>query len=357
MAVANAPDRAAREGERGRPNQAEGLDRARYVIAPDTEPERHMNLKAELIYQLNNRPTPDCHASTIVETANGLAAAWFGGEGEGHPSVGIWLSHDHGSGWSKPIEVSNGERSGLPGATCWNPVLFQPCDGPLMLFHKVGVRIPSWQSVIMTSADGGFIWSRPRILDDRVYGPVKNKPIQLNDGTILCGSSDEADGWQIYFSMTEDLGATWRKVGPCNDSRVCSAIQPAFLTHPDGRIQALVRTRHGRVGDLWSEDSGRTWSDLKLTDIVGNNSGLDAVTLRDGRHLLVNNPVEADWSGRNVLAVSSSTDGRQWRQLCLLEKSDEGEYSYPAIIQSSDGGVHITYTYLRQSIKHVVLHP
>ena len=75
-----------------------------------------------------------------------------------------------------------------------------------MLFYKVGFHIPSWQSALMTSTDGGMTWSEPRILQDRTYGPVKNKPIQLADGTILCGSSDEANGWQVFFSMTNDLG-------------------------------------------------------------------------------------------------------------------------------------------------------
>ena len=316
-----------------------------------------MDFKAKLIYELNNRPTPQCHASTIAETGNGLVAAWFGGEREKHPSVGIWLSHNGGSGWTKPVEVVSAGGTGVPGGTCWNPVLFQPKDGPLMLFYKVGFQISSWQSVLMASTDGGMTWSEPRILEDRVFGPVKNKPIQLKDGIILCPTSDEATGWQVFFSMTNDFGKTWRKVGPCNDSAVYSAIQPSLLTYPDGRIQALCRTKHHRVGEFWSEDDGRTWSEMKLTDIIGHNSGLDAVTLRDGRQLLVNNPTAVDVEGRNILALWSSADGREWNQVCLLENAEQGEYSYPAIIQTSDGGVHITYTYLRESIKHVVLNP
>ena len=316
-----------------------------------------MILKSQLIYELDNRPTRECHASTIAETKTGIVAAWFGGVGEGHPTVGIWLSHYAGSGWSTPVEVTNSEKSGIPGGTCWNPVLFQPNNGPLMLFYKVGFKIRTWQSALITSEDDGLTWSEPRILQSRIYGPVKNKPIQLHDGTILCPTSDEATGWEVYFSMTNDLGKTWHAVGPCNDSAVYSAIQPSLLTYPDGRIQALCRTRHSRVGELWSEDNGNTWSDFNLTNIIGNNSGLDALTLQDGRQLLVNNPIPEDWGSRNILTISSSTDGKDWKQICLLENENEGEYSYPAIIQSSDGKVHITYTYLRQSIKHAILDP
>ena len=95
------------------------------------------------------------------------------------------------------------------------------------------------------------------------------------------------------------------------------------------------------------------------TRIPNPNAGTDAVTLEDGRHLLVYNHTHRgiDFpSGRNMLNVAISDDGRSWRPLMTLERA-EGEYSYPAVIQSSDGLVHITYTYRRESIKHVVVDP
>jgi predicted neuraminidase len=53
-------------------------------------------------------PTPQCHASTIVDTPGGLVAAWFGGRFERHPDVGIWLSRLERGRWSAPAEVANG---------------------------------------------------------------------------------------------------------------------------------------------------------------------------------------------------------------------------------------------------------
>ena len=62
---------------------------------------------SEFIYE--NAPFPSCHASTIVETRQGLVAAWFGGTAEGNQDVGIWLSRHDGKSWSAPIEVATGK--------------------------------------------------------------------------------------------------------------------------------------------------------------------------------------------------------------------------------------------------------
>ena len=62
------------------------------------------------------------------------------------------------------------------------------------------------------------------------------------------------------------------------------------------------------------------------------------------------------WSiGRNKLNVAVSTDGIHWQDIYILENEKDGEFSYPAIIQSSDGFIHITYTSNRKRMKHVVL--
>ncbi len=60
--------------------------------------------------------------------------------------------------------------------------------------------------------------------------------------------------------------------------------------------------------------------------------------------------------GRSPLNVAVSRDGKAWEAALVLE-SEPGEYSYPAVIQSSDGRVHITYTWKRQRVKHVVVDP
>jgi alpha-L-rhamnosidase len=158
------------------------------------------------------------------------------------------------------------------------------------------------------------------------------------------------------MERTTDLGKTWTKVRPPAGEPPIDAIQPSVLVHEGGRLQALGRTRTGRIFETWSRDNGATWSPVTLTEMPNPNSGTDAVTLRDGRQLLVynHNPMN---KGRTPLNVAVSTDGKKWQAALVLEDSLIGQYSYPAVIQSSDGLVHITYTWRRERIKHVVLDP
>lgn len=308
---------------------------------------------SEFIYE--TAPFPACHASTIVEPAGGgLVAAWFGGTAEGNTNVCIWSSRLADGRWTAPVEVANGVQPDGTRHPCWNPVLFQPKNAPLMLFYKVGPSPRAWWGMFRTSEDGGRTWSEARRLPDGILGPIKNKPVQLADGDLLCPTSSEHDGWRVHFERTADLGRTWTATPPVNDGKEIGAIQPSILFLPGGRLQAVGRTRQGKVFTTASDDGGRTWGRMTLTDLPNPNSGTDAVTLRDGRHLIVYNPVP---KGRTPLAVAISDDGRAWRDALVLEDEPKAEFSYPAVIQADDGRVHITYTWKRQRIRHVVLDP
>ena len=336
-------------------------------MPPAAKPGENGYISGELIYALDNRPTPECHASSIVETRSGLVAAWFAGKHERSSDVGIRVARHDSTQWLASVEVVDGSEGEDRDYPCWNPVLFQPRQGPLMLFYKVGPTPRAWWGMLITSKDAGKTWSKPRRLgrsetlgsNDHLIGPVKNKPIQLGDGSILCPSSTEHEGWRVHFELTRDLGKTWQVLGPINNGREFGTIQPSILTYASGRMQVLCRSRQRVIAQSWSDDKGKTWSPMTATTLPNPNAGTDAVTLRDGRQLLVYNHTTRQGgfpSGRNMLNVALSQDGRDWRPVLTLERA-KGEYSYPAVIQASDGRVHITYTYLRQSVKHVILDP
>ena len=315
-------------------------------------------LQEEFIFE--SAPFPESHASTIVETRGGtLCAAWFGGTKEKNPDVGIWFSRYTDGVWTPPEEAANGIQSENLRYPCWNPVLFQPENGPLMLFFKVGENPAKWWGEWMVSDDGGITWRDRKRLPEGFIGPVKNKAVQLADGTILSPSSTENDGWTSHFEWSRDGGKSWEKGAPIHSKEECGSIQPTILFHADGKLQMLARNRSGNVLSAFSQDGGRTWSRPEETDLPNPNSGIDAVTLRSGRHLLVYNPLPTTpgfWGGkRERLAVALSDDGLHWKEVLTLENTKNGEFSYPAVIQTRDENVHITYTWQRKRIKHVVL--
>lgn len=310
-------------------------------------------IEQEFIY--DTAPFPSCHASTIVETPAGLVAAWFGGTHERHPDVGIWVSRHGADGWSAPVEVANGVTGDTRYPT-WNPVLFQPAEGPLLLFYKVGPTPRDWWGMVMQSNDDGRTWSEPQRMPDGLIGPVKNKPVQLADGTIVSPSSTEHDGWRVHFERSTDGGVTWTTTGPLNDPAKIRAIQPSILVHGDGRLQALGRTRASGIFQIWSTDNGETWGEMSRLPLPNPSSGTDAVTLADGRHLLIYNHSDT-YKIRWPLNVATSTDGEQWNAALVLESKPEQQYSYPAVIQTSDGLVHVTYTWRRERIAHAVIDP
>jgi len=308
-------------------------------------------IAAEFIY--DTAPFASCHASTIVGTKDGLIAAWFAGVREGTPDVGVWLSRHDGKAWSAPVEVADGVQTDGTRFPCWNPVLYRHSDAGILLFYKVWPSPSKWWGMVKTSDDRGKTWSAGRRLPDGILGPIKNKPVALADGTLLCPSSSEHDGWRIHLESTRDLGATWTNSGPLNDGREFGAIQPTVFQYSGGKLQLLCRSKQKKIVETWSDDGGKTWSPLKATSLPNPNSGIDGVTLADGRALLIYNHTER---GRSPINVAVSSDGKTWQAALVLD-DEPWEYSYPAVIQTPDKHVHITYTWKRLKVKHVVVDP
>jgi predicted neuraminidase len=324
---------------------------AAQTLAPDRV------VRSEFVYE--SAPFASAHASTIVETGNDLVAAWFGGTREGAADVGIWLSRRTTAGWTPPIEVATGLQPDGTRFPCWNPVLFEVAPGDLRLFYKVGPSPQRWRGMELRSGDSGRTWMSPQRLPDGILGPIKNKPLRLADGTLISPSSTESPDrpstWRVHFERSADGGRTWTRVAPPPSlpGPAVEAIQPSLLVDRRGRLQAIGRTRSRRLFQTWSDDGGRTWTALSLGPLPNPNSGIDAVTLADGRHLIVYNHTE---KGRSPLNVAVSKDGVLWEAALVLE-AEPGEYSYPAVIQSRDGLAHVTYTWKRQRIRHVVIDP
>ena len=304
-------------------------------------------------------PFKECHASTLVELAGRqLMVAWFGGNHEGTTDVVIWISVFKNGMWSKALSVANGIMNDSIRYACWNPVLFKDKKGTLHLFYKVGPNPREWWGMEMSSKDNGSTWSTPLRLPYGILGPIKNKPIQLADGTILSPSSTESDNkWRVHIERSTNSGRTWQFI-PIDTANASDVIQPSILQYADGKLQVLCRSKQGKVMQAWSYDKGKTWGNLSATSLLNPNSGIDATTLKDGSQIIIYNPSTPGknwWNGRSKLYAAISKNGKDWKDIAVLENGTTEEFSYPAVIQTKDGKVHITYTFNRRNIKHVVL--
>ena len=368
-------------------------------------------LSDEFLYE--KASFPECHGATIVELKNGdLVASFFGGTKERNPDCCIWVCRKPKGAkeWTSPQLAADGvfsikdAQATLAGIdstctpvtnargkliarrkACWNPVLFQIPGGDLILFYKIGLSVGDWTGWLVRSRDGGKTWSKREPLPEGFLGPIKNKPEYIN-GRIICPSSREGGkGWRIHFEISDDNGKTWktteslaaefsvltqhRKKGSVNvddqeggeavkgeGPKPIYAIQPSILMHKDGRLQVLCRTRNARIATAWSNDNGDTWSKVTLLDVPNNNSGTDAVTLQDGRHVLIYNNFSTlpgtPKGPRTPLCVAISEDGINWQPVLTLEDSPISQYSYPSIIQGKDGRLHAVYTWRRQRVKY-----
>lgn len=311
-------------------------------------------------YIFENAPFKQCHASTIIELKDGsLMASWFGGAYEGSKDVSVWTSVKKDGCWNAPIEIANGIVCDSLRHPCWNPVLFRNSNGLLSLYYKVGPNPREWWGMVIHSTNEGKSWSAPEKLPNGILGPIKNKPVTLSSGVILSPSSIETknDEWHSHIERSTDGGKSWEKIAidPQNPAKV---IQPTLLLYPHDQIQALLRSNQNVIMESWSSDEGKTWSPLAKTNVLNPNSGIDAVTLFSGLQILVYNPMESgkDWvNGRNKLNLAVSVDGKIWKDVAVLEDQPSGEFSYPAIIQTTDKTVHVVYTANRKTIKHVLL--
>lgn len=297
-------------------------------------------------------PFPSCHAATLVEVERGrLLAAWFGGKDEGARDVRIWQAAFDGKAWTAPTVAAE-----EPGFPCWNPVLFRSGKGTLSLFYKAGPSPMTWSGFVKQSTNGGKSWGKPEILPAGLLGPIKNKPIE-HGGAILAPTSVESHrAWCAWVERSTDDGRTWTRHGPIQVSgQPHGLIQPTLLVTRSGSVLALCRSRGiGFICQAESTDGGRTWLPARPTSLPNPNSGIDAVRASDGAFYLAYNHTRI---GRSPLTLARSTDdGKTWTTVATPEMA-LGEYSYPAIIQASDGKLHLAYTWNRRHIKHLMFDP
>ncbi|MBX7256848.1 MAG: exo-alpha-sialidase [Candidatus Hydrogenedentes bacterium] len=361
---------------------------------------------AELIFPEQDKHV---HGSSIVVCSNGdLLACWFQGSGERSADdvriMGARMKKGETS-WSEPFLMAD-----TPDFPDCNPVLFIDPQGRLWLFwitvqgHRwelsllkyrrateyQGNGAPKWdwQDVILLRQSDAFadtlkrgleelmpeegMWSEyalpyPRMLKEAAKDQFKREtgwmtrtvPVVLPSGRILLPLY--SDGFNTsMMAITDDGGESWRASGPIVG---LGPIQPTVVAKRDGTLVAYMRDSGAlpmRALMSTSNDNGDTWSFARDTDIVNPGSSLAVCGLKDGRWVMVYNDSEAD--RRSLAAMMSDDEGKTWKWSRHLDRTESGKgsYAYPCVIQSTDGTVHVTYSYDSEagaSIKHTAFEP
>lgn len=309
------------------------------------------NFESGLIFEPRTAGFDSCHGSTVVELPNGdIMAAWYGGDNERATNVAIYASirKKGGKTWAKPWIIQD-----APDKSEGNPVLWMGPDGKIWFFY-VTIQKVTWNEAFIyfrKSGDGGKTWSEPAQMTKKMGWMTRNKLLRLANGDILLPIYNEML-FDSEFLISSDGGGTWAWSSIIRSPG--TNLQPTVVQLSDGSLLAGMRTG-SKNGLMWwsrSKSNGHKWSKPYNNEIKNPHSACDMSMLANGHIALVYND---SGTARNPLTVAISTDeGATWPHKRNLEYdlANAGSFAYPAIIQSSDGLIHVTYSYNRDSIKH-----
>jgi predicted glycoside hydrolase/deacetylase ChbG (UPF0249 family)/predicted neuraminidase len=363
-------------------------------------------IKEEFIFPFQNE---HAHGSSIVMLPDGdMLACWFQGSGERTADdvriMGARLKKGSNR-WSDPFLMA--DTKGIPDC---NPVLFLNRKNKLFLFWIAvvankwensilryrtssnltgpGAPLWEWQDNILLKPDDSFAQEVDKKFGEMPenqagwagYAPLYDNmireagkdllkrsigwmtrihPVTLENGRILLPLY--SDGFNFSMAaISDDDGTSWRNSLPIVGR---GPIQPAFAVRKDGTIVAYMRDSGdapARVHISTSSDNGESWTASEKTDIP-NEASVEICVLKDGKWAFVGNDIT---DGRYQLSLYISDDegtSWKWKELIEYQADKKGSFSYPCLIQTGDGMLHLTYSYSlgegKKTIKHTVINP
>jgi predicted neuraminidase len=324
---------------------------------------------------------PSAHASNLYQLRNGdLLCVWFSGTWEGNSGVGIVVSRlpKGGKQWgpTKLIDRRDGE-------SFQNPTVFQSPDGVVHVYHTTQpANGPESSSKVLQvmSKDNGETWSAPQEIFTKGGSYTRHPPLFLADGKWLlpmtyvtsAGIGEGAETNYPAMEISSDKGATWKE---CLFPDANAKVQPTTVQLGPQKFVTFFRDRASNWIFKSTSTDGCKWTVPVATQLPNNNASVQAVGLRNGHIAMVFDNSHADRSGpkpigglRKPLSIALSEDGGEtWKSVRDIETgrpgygADEGkpkepgreEYSYPTVYQTTDGRIHVAFTYRRQTIKEV----
>ncbi len=315
-----------------------------------------IHFASELIFE-KIPGAPAHHASSIAEAPNGdLLVTWYGGSYESSDDEALYMARRKKGerNWSTPELLFRD-----PAHPVGNAIIFvDPAKKIWILWGRMEATQPllahtGWDGARLmyrVSSDNGHTWTKDVLFPMETSGWLpRNLPITLAGGELLVPLSDERDNVdKSFFVKTKDNGKTWTRSQNIPNKNVMGE-QPTVAPRPDGSLLAFVRLRPTLL-QTESTDGGLNWTPAHETDLKCPDAAISLRALRNGHLLLVHNDSDR---ARTPLSITRSVDGGKTWSSHLAFESNPGEYSYPSVLQTSDGLIHVVYTYRRYSIKHV----
>jgi len=305
---------------------------------------------------------PFSHASTLAELADGqITLAWYAGTAEGATDAEIWFSTRNGGTWSPPRVIATradtAAATGMVVHKIGNPVLH--ASGNRLHLWYVTVSVGGWSGASIshkTSDNGGLTWSpAARLVTSPLFNMgtlVRTSPVAMRDGGVGLPAYHEMFGQHGEWLRIDAAGRVLGKVRIPG-----SALQPAVAAIDGKEALLLARSAEKQNGVViadTSADGGASWQLAKPLPIANDNTSLNLLRLQSGRLLLAANAIRG--RDRSVLQFFLSDDkGVSWKKSRVIEDDPDvtAEYSYPALLQASDGRIHLTYSYHTKVIAHV----
>ncbi len=308
---------------------------------------------------------PSAHSSAMTPLPGGsMAAFWWAGSRESGPDVKVYASHWKDGKWAQPWEVAS--RDALSAALGYgvrrvgNPVAWASTEGRINLF-VVATGLGGWAAsrvVQMVSDDLGKSFTLKRVLPmSPLFNTstlVRTTPVGLADGGWLLPAYFEMGiKYPMMLAFDQNGDPRWiSRIG----SRI-STLQPAIVPFSASEVHAWMRdsSSEQRVQHARSSDGGVNWDDLPALPLPNQSTSLSALRLSNGSIAMLHNHVLPGGSDRNVLRLSTTSDGRNWTTVTDIAHGSAGEeFSYPDLHQVGDE-LHITYTSRREAIAHHVI--
>jgi predicted neuraminidase len=325
---------------------------------------------------------PSSHAANLLQLKNGdLLCVWFSGVWEGDSGVGIVLSRKpKGSDvWTKPQLIDKKD-----GESYQNPVVFEDSEGKIHIFHTTqgaGAGEANSKVLEVTSNDHGFTWSTPKVLFEKGGSFTRHPLLVLQDGTWLLpmtyvtskGIGEGAETNYSAMKLSHDRGRTWTE---CVVQDSLARVQPTVVD-VGSNLVSFFRDRASDWIYRSTSSDGCHWSKPEPTVLPNNNASVQSFRLKNGHIVMVFDNSHANRSGskpvqglRKPLSIALSVDeGKSWSFVRDIEQGRPGygaeeqrpktpgreEYSYPTVMQTDDGKIHVAFTFRRQTIKEVEL--